>query len=512
MSSVTTLTKAVKFRSLADQLTDSEFTTFIKDTIWEYDRSVILTPIFNQYSQHNAIPPDPQVLDELITIIKDIMNRRNPGNKSGIDADPKPVTMLSLSSSLIGEIGSLLDQKSHMRFSRCSRDLHIGCESPCTLRSLSLLGTDSYERVNLQRYAQIGSLRLDVNLFQHLPLPSRGIVCRSLSTLTLRNGDVRHNPDLNSLLQCSAIDFTNITALTLQNFFGRQRNQTAHRFPVESFLNLLSIFPNLQFLYLNGLATNPLNSEQLKRMKKMLPNLHSLREGSTVHATTTGILSAFCDSLRSLTSHTWRIPHHPVGHWSLMEEVQLVADGGIQPLMREIINSSPRLKRVRLQTEKAESPTVKGVITDIIVRAGRLEQLTLDIKWSRMSLICGAIDRALFDIVERKRKRLFIALTVRWDEQAKSADLVYELFRVLNQLANSQIENFFFWCHTWSKASEQQFLPDPAQWKEQLRKFKGQQGNRFDIAVKKQNTGILMTTPNFQWDGSPWIYPKQWPV
>ena len=500
MSSLTTLTKAINFRSLADQLTDTEFATFVREIITQYDRSVILTPIFNHYLRHNAASPNQQVLDELISIIKRIMTQRKPAKESGSGEGPKPATMLSLSSALIGEIGSLLDQKSHTRFSRCCRDIHIACESPfCTLRSLSLLGTDSYERVNLQRYAQIRSLRLDVNLFQHLPLPSSGIVCRSLSTLTLRNGDGKPNPDLSSLLRCTAIDFTNITALKLENFPSRQRAASRQHFPVESFLNLLSIFPNLQFLNLKVLGIESLNSGQLNRMKEMLPKLHTFREHMVFSATTTGIMSAFCGSLRSLACFSWTVPHHPVGKWPLMEEVQLGADGGIRPLMCEIMNSSRRLKRVQLGTEIGEASTVKAVITDIIVRAEALEQLSLDMKWTQMSLICGAIDRALFDIAERKRKRLQIKLRIRWDEKPTPSDFVFQLLRVLNQLTSTQIESFILICITVSKTEDQQYLPDPAEWQEQLKKFKRQQRTRFDIAFTDRVIAMSNKTCKFDY-------------
>ena len=484
MSPLTRLTKAIKFRLLADQLTDTEFTTFVKQAIKQYDRSIILTPIFNQYSGHSSSSPRPdrRGLDKLITIIKTIMTQRKPAKKSEIGSNPKPVTMLSLSSALIGEIGSLLDQKSHMRFSRCSRDIHIGCQSPCTLRSLSLLGTSSYDRVDLRDYAQIRSIQLDPNFCTDLPMPLSGILCRSLSTLTLRNGDGKANPDLSGLLECNGIDFTNITALKLENFPSRQEIRSGHRFSVESFLNLLSIFPNLQFLYFNVVGLKPLNPGQLKQMRDMLPKLHIFRENMTIRASTTGILSAFCGSLRSMACLTWRIPDHPVAKWSLIEEVQLLAEGGIQPLMREIINSLRELKRVRLNTEGGEAATVKAVINDIVVRTAGLEQLSLDFKWSQMSLICEAIDRALFDIVERKRKRLCIELTVRCDEQPKSNDLVYQLRRILNQLASTHIESFLFVCRTWCRGHDRQYLPDQAQRQEELQKFKGQQKNRFNIA------------------------------
>ena len=496
---MSSLTQAIKFRSLASQLTDTEFTTFVKEVISQYDRSIILTPIFNQFSQHIPASPNQQMLDELIAIIKRIMTQRNPATKPGIVSDPKPVTMLSLSSALIGEIGSLLDQKSHMRFSRCSRDIYIGCECPCTLRSLSLLGTDTYDRVDFRRYAQIRSLQLDVNQFPQLQLPSTGIVCRSLSALTLRNGDGQHNPDLTSLLQCTAIDFTNITALGLENFPSKQRRQSGQHFPVESLLNLLSLFPNLQFLYFDVVSTEPLNSGQLVRMKKMLPNLHVFRERGLSSATTTGIISAFSGSLRSMGCGTWRIPHHPIGQWSSMEEVHLAADGGIQPLMLEIISSSAKLKRVCLFTEICESSTLKAVMNDIIVRTGGLEKLSLDMRWTQMPLICDAIDRALFDIADRERKRLQINMQMRWDTKPKSRDLAYRLLRVLNQLASTKIENFLLEFRTTSRVQQQQYWPDPAEWQEQLQRFKRQQGHRFDIAFSEHI--IMISNKNFDFNG-----------
>ena len=91
------------------------------------------------------------------------MEKREPASSPEADQDA-PIGMLSLSTVLIGEVASYLDFEDHVDFGRCNRDTFIGCNNPCTLRELDLIGTD-YSSVNLCRFPLLRTLSVDIDQF-----------------------------------------------------------------------------------------------------------------------------------------------------------------------------------------------------------------------------------------------------------------------------------------------------------------------------------------------------------
>merc|ERR1712003_97043 len=69
--------------------------------------------------------------------------------------DDVPITMESLPSSIIGEVASYQDQKSYAYFSRISRRVFVGSNSPNRLLELDLKAVPSTASINLRRYTRI---------------------------------------------------------------------------------------------------------------------------------------------------------------------------------------------------------------------------------------------------------------------------------------------------------------------------------------------------------------------
>ena len=102
-----TLSLAIKFRLLADRLNDTEFKVFVGKLFQKYGRSVLLTRLFQEFIGVQPANFSDDALSEIISMIEDIIRSREDDQES----ENRPPNLLSLSSALIGEVGSYLNQK-----------------------------------------------------------------------------------------------------------------------------------------------------------------------------------------------------------------------------------------------------------------------------------------------------------------------------------------------------------------------------------------------------------------
>ena len=124
MSSTSPLAQAIRFRVLADQLSDSEFMQFTTRIVSRFGRNILLTPISSKITGTKSDRFEEQTVNELIGAIKEIINDRKDdeatsiASKAALDALPGP---------LIGEISSYLKQNELGSFCRGSRSIFVGC-------------------------------------------------------------------------------------------------------------------------------------------------------------------------------------------------------------------------------------------------------------------------------------------------------------------------------------------------------------------------------------------------
>ena len=90
--------------------------------------------------------------------------------------------------SLIGEIASLLDQKSYSLLMRTNKLIFIACTSPNRLRKISLNGEDAdidYAAINMSSFHSIEVLQLSLHEFSELSWDESTIVGRHLKSLNI---------------------------------------------------------------------------------------------------------------------------------------------------------------------------------------------------------------------------------------------------------------------------------------------------------------------------------------
>ena len=105
--SMATLSLAIKFRLLADRLNDNEFKLFVDKLLQKYGRGILLTGLFQGFISVHSANLSEDALPGIISMTEDIITSREDGQES----ESRPPNLSSLSSALIGEVGSFLHQK-----------------------------------------------------------------------------------------------------------------------------------------------------------------------------------------------------------------------------------------------------------------------------------------------------------------------------------------------------------------------------------------------------------------
>ena len=133
----------------------------------------------------------------------------------------KKLSIDQLDSPLIGEIASLLYQKSHALFSRTNKRILAACNSPNRLREVSLddddimilfmfpncVGTD-YSTINLSNYHSVEHLRISLHKFSQLQWNESVVVGRHLKSLTIETTAIGHScPSDESIYDAATFEF-----------------------------------------------------------------------------------------------------------------------------------------------------------------------------------------------------------------------------------------------------------------------------------------------------------------
>ena len=228
----------ITFRQSLASIDENEFDQFLDKVVQQYGRDLLRTALFMRFSscQHktNQSTTDEETLRGLLDIVNDIITTRDESADSDVDRkealeEKESVPILSLSESLIGGIGSFLDQRSNYSFGSSCRYIYIGLNSPNTLQELDLLGVEECEEeryglVDLRRYPLLHILRLIVDnyFFENLQFPTDQIVCRRLRSIDIAPyGD----GDINLFLESTAIFLGEIINVKIRyasedEFFG----------------------------------------------------------------------------------------------------------------------------------------------------------------------------------------------------------------------------------------------------------------------------------------------------
>lgn len=482
-----TLAPVIRFRSLANELTDKEYEQFLCKATQQFGRDFILKPLFYHFSGMTFNDATNQILDGAIAIISGIIKDREKAS------DGNPCTrndIASLSSALIGEIGSYLNQDDHIAFSTCCRITYIGCNTPCTLRVLNLIGVSDYSSVpSLRYYPQIRELYFKLKKFKELSFPPNShIFSHHLYSLNIDN-EGEADADISGLLQCSTINFDNITHLELIDFSTARNADDGDYFSMDTFLELLLIFPRLWHLYLSSAYFPRFQPEELSKFISALPNLQVFVQNGSSDSTTIQMVASLAPQLQALRCKTNDLHTMPDiiknKTFPALKELEVRAVIGAESIFEQIVESAPMLNRVGLGFEE-DASSAEPFIRCVFPLKTRITELFIDSYISKINDVCSGIERGLFEIeqAEHNRKSIQIKILIDCDVKCAAKDIIFQITRIVNRLYLSKIEQYLFLL---SFYEYDDYLPDESEWEETIKSFIESNNERFDIFLDGMN-------------------------
>ena len=441
---IMTFCKVIHLRHLSDTLADAEFNQFTLHFIKTCGRNLFLSLICGKFisaNNRNPLSIDTQPLDTAISIIQTIIRSRKQ-----IDMTSFKIKLQLLPKTIIGEIASFLSQKDYASLSNTNRSIYMGCNDPPTLQHLNLSKQTKYARFHLQKYIHIKHLEIRLTKFHLLSLPLDGTkILNNLDELTL-NGNKNINIDLAHFQSQIAIDLSNVRYLNLKNF--GERKSRSKWFSFDTFIKLLSLFPNIEYLTINNANPNIDDNVDKLDINSLLPNLKGI--------------ARLCGS--------WRLLNHIIhSRSSLLQSLIFQYRDGIEipsnimfnnleelciklptlEIINNILNKTPSmiLKRINLLQSSQninDKVNMKQLMADLLIKQSSLESIDIvECQYDFMDSILDGIEKGLYSLQNRKG-RLIIKLQfgTKTDITPKSSDTLIKIHRIMTQLKSSKLDDY----------------------------------------------------------------------
>jgi len=384
----------IRFRSLADSLTEMEFNAFISQMFSRYDRrQLLLSSLFHlflsQISNREDSAPALGAIRMISAIIKARDDEKTENALNGNDVPPPihpmsldsaeeasvnendgedasvPLTIQSLPAELIGECASFLPFDGYHSLLRCGRSLFLGCTNPVTLRSVhrrdflrcAAVPRDVLDRQHrkLLTLRNVSHFGVDVAAFLEMGCLHQIPLSRHSKSLSLYNSNQN---TMRLFLATNSWDFGRIEMLKLQRYAieWRPGADDVARCYADTFCDILSRFRNLRFLQLQGMdvLTNSIIDRFGSKLldQSFVDTVFAKLEGFCLYET--DIMKAlFYDKLLFLTSDRLLSLHvdapiaaPPKGFENLREICIYNAN---YSKIQCIIQSAKRLERVHLE-------------------------------------------------------------------------------------------------------------------------------------------------------------------
>ena len=476
-----TLVQMVRFRWLADQLNDNEFKTFINEMLHKCGRNVVLT----QFMDFKALATNGQTMDKFIEIVQGIILNRK---KQPLEC--VPTRLGSLATSLIGEIGSYLNQKDYRKFAQCSRAIFIGTNSPNTLQVLDLKNVDDYASFKIDNYPQLYCLKVTLSKFKDLVL----LFCQSklkvsshdrsvLPRLTHMEIDNEGKADAN--IDWLIIRWDNIAHLTLRNF--AERDEDSDKLSKQNLIKLLSRFPKLTFLTMVYVFTEECGADDDSTWNRLLSDLQTF-----VHARTTPSLS---DSIIRSRAHQLICVTLSRSNGGLSNDldlrslVEIECRYPLKDVVMSLVRKSRNLERASVDVRwSRETDDSLKLIADVISQNKRLDQVAVITPISRLEDVVSELERGIFLIRRREKSSIQIKLLIVRDTVLNASDILFQITRIINRLYISDISDYLVMFQFVGVCARN--LPNPEQWYETIQTFAVRNGSKFDVSFSSKNIVI----------------------
>ena len=469
------LPELIKFRALAEQLEEMEFNEFLGTIVRKCGRSVVLFALSNQFSDQ-AIKADPSILATFIEIIEDII--RNRERKPLVQHSNLKIDSFSVT--LTGNIVSFLNLWDHADVLKCCRAMYLKVSSPNTVQYLNLKQIADYSVVPIRRYSQIRKLKVNLSQFKDLVFPSNDTVFPRLTEMVIDNQN-KSSADIDWLMQCSSIRWTNITHLTLRGF---SRFETG-KFPKGKFLKLLQRFPKLISLCLYGVyCRSKFTARDDCKWTQLLPDLQIFVDWGTSPDCADSIIRSRANQLKMASFSEDR---HSIFGSDLRTLVEVGSVSPVYPVVLDVINSSPKLERFYIDLRSNCSTDALQLVTDVVSKQTNLTQCVIDLLISNLHDICGALERALFEIAEPRNKCIELKLRMMTDTLLSTSEIMFQISRLINQLQvsnfTSDISDYLLMLRYYDDDN----LPDSRQWNGKVTDFAQRNSNQFDVSFSDRD-------------------------
>lgn len=477
---------SIKLHRSLSELDHTECDQFLETVVKRYGFDLIRKCIFSYFSNScNEADDQRQKLDGLIEIVNGIITARDQSMESDenyeeVTEQKEPVSLLSLSAALIGEVAGYLEFEENIAFGQCCRDTYIGTNAPNTLRKLDASLWGDYSELNLMRYPQLRILELVACFSYALPLPDddEGL-CSHLKSLKLNN-ERSTNLDSDDILALATLPLNEITDLALVEF-GYRGSADADVFALDLFFDLISRFPKVQTLYLDSFNLAPLNRAKSLELKVHFPDLKALIVDDRHRCSTELIkqmIHIFGSKLKALSlGVNVDLNISKETSFESLEELEVTRIPFIKTLLPIIRRSASGIKRMHLKWGMR-----RVQFFDLLSDYKQLEQLLISGKVNEMDAIVSAIDRALFNARNvAKRKTMQIKLWITDDGPIETSDVLYYVLRLLNSLISSQnIDDFLILWRVQNVYNISQ-RRRPSCWKAMMERFVIENDSRFDV-------------------------------
>eukprot|EP01083_Nonionella_stella_P166687 558027_1 len=432
------LNKAIQFRHLITQLTHQERIQFLSKLVGSH-LDIILTSLFRYLLKSNQLDEVNEFNKELSDIIQSRKDKPAPLCTRNIKLDEFP-------RAIIGYSASFLDQLDYINFSLSNRSTYLGCNSPNTLQELNLKDILDYSAINLTSFPSIRCLHIDP--FKTAQSQQRFSVAIDDASIFNQISELRLNAKektgwVQPFLDQNIVNCDNITALECKRF-GSWTSRPGAKMQGDEFLALLTTFPRLTHLQMNGVRiTGGITAQDIA---DVCPKVVGLAVTTADQATVpTHLPRTLASQLKYLSLRQGKKKCFDCDNiaFDKLEELRLWWPDNQS--LNAILKSALNLKKVHIKYWEhwMTNDEIQNSIADLISKSTFLRYAGFSITSPRFGDVLEGIEHGLFKIKTQHRTELKLSIMIRNSEWQPN-DFTFKVARVINSLETCDIDDFMF--------------------------------------------------------------------
>ena len=275
---IRTMEPLINYRLLSDRLTQTEFISFLQQSITTLNARKLFTKLL-----YDKFKQSPNITKSFTNIISNIIRNREQPDPS---ISSLPTTISELPSSLISECGSYLQMEEYFKFSQSCCKINLSLHQHPKLIQCAITPTSKIAKCprshSLKIFRNSEKLIIDTKYFyDNLSFQNQSIWKQNEN---LKHIELRVGSKMSNLLNRELIKQNNVETVSFYNMQYMESAKYAQN--VNAFLQYLLFFPNLKFLKLSRItfnsvanATNPFTEKHRELIKTKGANITALEIG-----------------------------------------------------------------------------------------------------------------------------------------------------------------------------------------------------------------------------------------